>query len=938
MRSSVILAALGLSCVGLAAEDGDAGWPEINRETRPWAYNWWLGSAVDRDNISREMRRYAEAGLGGVHVIPIYGAKGAEKRYLSHLSKEWLEMLRFAVEEASRHGMGVDMTTGTGWCFGGPDITPALANLGAGVVMTNIPPGGVYVCRAEDVVALLRVDADGHLGPAAVSTNATGSLEFRPADGPATLYSLIAKPTGRKVKRAAPGGEGLMLNPFSAASMRTYIEGFGRRFSSADMPRLRAMYHDSYEYYHGGKGFDAGWSAEFTGAFERLRDYRFQDQFPKLVDGDPETACRILADYRETLSDLMIEDVFPQWTRWCSSLGMTTRNQAHGSPANILDLYALADVPETEMFGRGERDPLKSVFDARFGEGDRDPMISKFASSAAHVMGRRLVGAETGTWLAEHFCETLEELKCLVDLLFVSGVNHVIYHGCCYSPDDAPWPGWLFYAATQMNPRNPIWRDAVALNTYIARCQSVLQSGEPDNDILLYWPIHDLWHEPPEKPGVLDPIECGVHDRGWFDRQAIGSTARRLWDRGYCFDYVSDRQLRLAKVENREIVMPGGGYRAILIPPTKYMPVGTYRLLADLARRGGTVLFEKGLPQDVPGFGGLKRHRDEMRQLVEGFGAFDNRGPVKAAKVGKGTIIVGDFEGLFSAAEIARETLVDLPGVRLIRRKHPGGEYYFMANQGTAVADTWFVPAREAQSADLMNPMTGEIRGGCRRPGRDGGFRIRLEPGHSLIVRTSADARPVAASETVRWYLPAPDAATLAGPWRVEFASGGPTLPAAYETRELRPWTENGDPETARFAGTAVYRTRFDAPGTGPWILDLGAVKNSARVRINGRDEGIHFMAPYRMIVQELKSKDNLLEVEVTNLAANRIRDMDQRKIPWRVFNDANVVSIRYKPFDASIWPILPSGLLGPVKISTAVLSSRPAPQAARPEVDTGVR
>ena len=107
------------------------------------------------------------------------------------------------------------------------------------------------------------------------------------------------------------------------------------------------------------------------------------------------------------------------------------------------------------MFGRGDRDPLRSGFDERFYEGDRELLICKFASSAAHVAGKRLVAAETGTWMAEHFCETFEELKCLADLLFVSGVNHVIYHGCCYSPDDAAWPGWLFYASTQMNPRTP---------------------------------------------------------------------------------------------------------------------------------------------------------------------------------------------------------------------------------------------------------------------------------------------------------------------------------------------------------------------------------------------------------------------------------------------------------------------------------------------------
>ncbi len=181
-----------------------------------------------------------------------------------------------------------------------------------------------------------------------------------------------------------------------------------------------------------------------------------------------------------------------------------------------------------------------SRFDANFGKSapgrGREPLISKFASSAAHVAGHKLTSSETGTWMAEHFCETLEELKCFVDRMFVSGINHVYYTSCIYSPDDAAWPGWLVYSATEMNPRNSIWHDVPTLNTYVARCQSILQGGQPDNDVLLYWPIHDFWHQ---SEGTLPQLN--VHERDWFEKQPIGATARLLWNRGYGFE-VSDRQ------------------------------------------------------------------------------------------------------------------------------------------------------------------------------------------------------------------------------------------------------------------------------------------------------------------------------------------------------------------------------------------------------------
>ena len=148
---------------------------------------------------------------------------------------------------------------------------------------------------------------------------------------------------------------------------------------------------------------------------------------------------------------------------------------------------------------------------------------------------------------------------------------------------------------------------------------------------------------------------------------------------------------------------------------------------------------------------------------------------------------------------------------------------------------------------------------------------------------------------------------------------GGPELPATLETASLGSWTSQGG-EWERFAGTARYSIAFDAPGmeAQAWWIDLGVVRESARVRLNGRDLATVFMPPYRVLANDLKPSGNVLEVEVTNLSANRIRDLDRREIPWRVFHDINLVNIDYKPFDASQWPLRDSGLVGPVTISAS--------------------
>jgi len=282
----------------------------------------------------------------------------------------------------------------------------------------------------------------------------------------------------------------------------------------------------------------------------------------------------------------MIEESLPLWVKWSHRSGFLTRNEAHGSPGNLLDLYGLADIPETEMFRL-----------------DRNKLISKFASSAAHVAGRKLVGCETGTWLKEHFTETLADMKYLLDDLFVSGVNHVLYHGTCYSPDEAPWPGWLFYASYEMNPRNSVWHDAPALNAYVARCQSVLQSGTPDNDILLYWPIHDFWQNAPANPRLP---HLTVHARGWFEAQPVGRAAGELWERGFTFDYISDRQLAGARFSRGKIRVPVATTAWWSCPPARTCLWRQWKNCWRWPKPAARSSFENRPPQDVPGWSELE--------------------------------------------------------------------------------------------------------------------------------------------------------------------------------------------------------------------------------------------------------------------------------------------------------------------------------------------
>jgi hypothetical protein len=888
---------LAVACCSTVARaaDKDLSWPTITRTQKPWAYWWWMASAVDEKNISRELTRYRDGGLGGVHIIPIYGAKGFETNYIDYLSPRWMKMMGYTVKEADRLGLGVDMTTGSGWCFGGPHVTDDEANASVVVKQSEVADGAKLAgtFNRTNTQALMAFGSDGKKLDLLPKLGTNGVVDWTAEGGPWRVFAVSQKPSGQKVKRAGPGGEGWMLNLFYPEAMTNYLRWFDDAFANYKGPKPRAQYHDSYEY-------RSDWSPDFFAQFERMRGYRLQDELPAMFGrADDDRAGRVKCDYRETISELMSDVTLPMWVKWSHDHGFVTRNEAHGSPGNLLDLYAVADVPETEMFHL-----------------DRNKLVSKVASSAAHVAGHPLTSSETGTWLEEHFTETLADMKFLLDDLFLSGINHVFYHGLCYSPDEAGWPGWHFYASYEMNPRNSVWHDVPALNAYAARCQAVLQSGKPDNDILLYWPIYDRWMSP---TGSVQAMT--VHARDWLEQQPFGKAAETLWNRGYQFDYISDHQLAEVRMLGKGrteggglragLQTAGGRYRVVVVPKCDYMPVPTLRKLISLAQADATVIFQDQLPKDVPGLADLEKRRAEFKELLAQAGSLKDR------------VVIGDLETCLKSVWAPRETLFDQPGLMCIRRAVDGGRFYFIANRGDKPVEGLTLLATRAKSVVLLDPLTGRTGVGASDDSVDATeVYLQLPPGGSIVLHTFTDRK--LSGDSWNYWSSEGTAATLQGKWQVKFIQGGPELPEPFSAEQLGSWTASGDTNAQRFAGSALYSLTFDAPADSAkeWQLDLGKVCQSARVRLNGRDLGTLITPPFRVAVDKLKRKGNVLEVEVTNVSANRIRDLDRRGVKWKTFNDINVVNLAYQPFNAANWPLTDSGLLGPVTLTPLNISA----------------
>ncbi|HUD83148.1 MAG TPA: hypothetical protein VMQ67_06575, partial [Candidatus Saccharimonadales bacterium] len=264
-----------------------------------------------------------------------------------------------------------------------------------------------------------------------------------------------------------------------------------------------------------------------------------------------------------------------------------------------------------------------------------------------------------------------------------------------------------------------------------------------------------------------------------------------------------------------------------------------------------------------------------------------------------------------------REKLFDHAGLMCVRRAGNDGRAYFIANRGEQPFDGWLELATAAESVMILDPLTGAAGLASLRTGKSGAVSVLLQlaAGQSILLRALA-----AKAEAPRWTYWKEDGASvpLAGTWQVRFLEGGPELPAGFATDHLGSWTASPDTNAQRFAGAALYTLQFDAPParSGHWRLDLGNVCQSARVRLNGRDCGTLFTPPFQTIVGGLKPAGNVLEVEVANVSANRIRDLDRRGVQWKNYHDINFVNLDYHPFDASGWPLTDSGLLGPVTLT----------------------
>ena len=839
-------------------------WPTSNPEAKAGARWWWLGSAVSEADLRWNMQEYSKAGIGALEITPLYGVQGNEKNEIDFLTAPWMDKLKFVQAEGAKDGILVDMNNGTGWPFGGPYVP--IEEAAAKLVHTDVTANGKELRKGVDIsvkdakekkfAKLSRVIAycNGEMTDLTSMTDANGIVTWKkaPKKNNYRIISIYCSRTRQMVKRAAPGGQGYVIDHFDRKAVANYLQRFEDAFAKSGVPYPHSFFNDSYEVYK------ANWTPNLFEEFEKRRGYKLEGKLLELLGEAEDPGNKVLSDYRETLGDLLLENFTEQWTAWAHKHGAKTRNQAHGSPANLIDVYSAVDIPEIEGFGLSEFGIKGLRKDSGYTrKNDSDVSMLKYASSAAHINGKTLVSSETFTWLTEHFRTSLSQMKPDMDLMFTCGVNNMYFHGICYSPKNDPWPGWRFYASVDMSPTNSIWRDAPYLLKYIERCQSFLQMGQPDNDFLVYLPVRDMWAERRGKgPGSL-LMQFDIHSMAKKAPDFIKSILE-IDRAGYDCDYISEKYLMGTTYTNGMLQTAAGTrYQALIIPGSGNMPEKVKNHINDLKAKGAKIIY--------------------------GTSAADMQ---KAAK-----------------AELMKSKF----GLSAIRRKNDSGHHYFIANLTPNDVNARIPLTVTMKDARWFNPLNGEI---YKTDINNEGILVDLKSGESMILQTYNNVLPTNDAEQIKFEGTEKQ---LTDKWSLSFVESAPAINSTYTLDNIQTWETLNNDTAKIMMGTGVYTTTVNMTkdeAKAKWAINLGDVRESARVYVNDNFVGCAWSVPFILDCKDaFKAGKNTLRIEVTNLPANRISEMDRQGVKWRKFDEINVVDINYKKTSYANWEAVKSGL-----------------------------
>lgn len=954
---------------------------------KPGVYWYFMDGNMNAESIHKDLEAMKKAGIANAIFLEVN--VGIPRGKVDFLSDEWFSLFTYAMKEAKRLGINISLGIGPGWTgSGGPWVkasqsmqllvageTAVSADDKADVILpVPAPPhpffgeGGLpedfkkarldyyqdiavlafpqqtdakrlkdyeekaFFYRAPYSSATVRPfisssypdENNDEAMPESEVINLTGKMDkdgrlnWHPKSGKWTVMRFVSRNNGAITRPAPVPGLGFEADKFDTTALKVQMDNYVGRILKATGTKpnntrggLKTLHIDSWEM------SSQNWSQRFRQEFIKRRGYDPLKYFPAYYGHVVESAAkseRFLWDMRQTTQELIFENHAGYVKKYARDRGMNLSIEPYDmNPTSDLDFGSIADVPMAEFWSKGYGfNSSYSVFEA---------------TSVGHVMGRKVIQSESFTAQEGGWNQYPGSMKNQGDWALAAGINKFFFHTFenQFLPDNLK-PGATMGPYGIHWDRSQTWWPMVgAYHAYLTRCQYMLQQGRTVADILFL--------TPEGCPNVFVPPASAI------TRDTIGDR------KGFNFDGCTGNQLMHATVRGHDIVFPGGAtYKVLVLPAIKTMTPELLAKVESLVKAGAAIIGPR--PKWSPSLVNYPACDVTISSISKKVWGDENvTNEINYRQYGKGTVISGGeadkldgalypyyptIASVLKKLNYVEDFTADAP-VRYTHRTGTDWDIYFVSNTSSHPVDF------NAQFHTLKgSPELWDANSGSSKPllhfshtQRITNVPLKLQPYESCFVVFSKEFKwkPLPGKTIIKT-----DTLTgLSTNWQVAFNPkwGGP---AHAEFKTLADWSQMDDEGIKYYSGTAIYTKTFKIstqPKKGSHIyLDLGDVKDMARITLNGKEIGILWTAPWRAdITTALRPGDNELKIEVVNLWANRL--IGDERLPYDGPTDDKwpewllkgqprpgkrftfTTTSQYK----ATTPLFSSGLIGPVSV-----------------------
>ena len=969
------------------------GFKSPPEQARPKVYWWCLNGNIDTIRAKQEFVAMKKAGIGGFDFFEI----GVPKQDVmipggpSFLSDASMKVIAFAVKEAGKLGLEMGLNLSSSWNAGGswiepkhggkslyyskirikgntelqnikvpfPEVKFPKASLIGGTDKPMIPfqANGKPVYFEEVAILAIpanieknKLDTTSIINVSKFFDSDKDQLNWEAPSGEWNIYRYVCSNSGQQLVLPSPHSAGLTIDHFDSTAVRTHLMYFINRLKPVlgdfQKTALKSFYLASYE----ARGFV--WTSTLPREYKKLNGYDIYKFLPSLFDAElfsNATTKKLQTDFRKTLSELMINNLYKKAKEICNSHGLKINCEAGGpgfplynGPAEPLKALGALDTPRGEFWvnhGRYYKD--NSIAYSSNTDSIDILRVVKEVAAASHIYQRGIVEEEAFTSF-QHWQEGPFDLKPIGDRAFCEGMNRVVFHGFSHNPANYGYPGIVYNAGTHYNDKRVWWPKVKPFNDYISRNSFIFQQASFVADVLYYY-------------GDNVP------------NSAAPKNTHFVAGPGYDYEVVNTEILLTGlTVKNGKLVLSNGAdFSMLALNSEDEINPAVLAKLSELAKQGAMIV---GLrPKNVadlknqPNTG--KKGEDLINKLWK---TVSDASQVEIGK--KGKIYSGIKPSqMLKALEVSpdfnywdKESWI----LDFIHYKKNELDFYYIANTTNQWISRECSFRQQSKIPEIWNPLTGDVVSVpvYYQQEKYINIPITLPPFGSYFVVfkngvasapythvSTSSQNPPLMEFTHDGILFLEDGTSklisklgqkkveqkqrkhiIDGEWNITFTKGW-GAPESVTLPGLTSWTNNENIGVKYYSGIGTYHKTFQFQKISPLsmderiFIDLGNLSKVGEVWINGHSLGITWAKPYRFdITNVIKNGSNTLRIEIANTWSNRLTG---DAITGEKYTETNILNTIVP--GSNIWhadqtrvpwakvPLIESGLLGPVSIQT---------------------